>query len=414
LRILHVVSGDLAGGAARGAYWLHKGLIDIGIESSMLTNSGQTFGDQTIFCTSNSPKSKLANMIFRKLDGISAAIYPNRNRVIFSTGFVGMNIRNREEFQGADIVHLHWINDGFVNIKHLRNVKKPIIWTMRDMWPMTGGCHYSLSCSKFKHGCGTCDQLRSNTSYDLSRAVLSRKKKYLPKNMTLVGISSWLSDQARESSIFRDFDIRTIPNNIDTNEFFVVDKSTARKVLGIETTKKIVLVGAQNITDFYKGFDKFIEATKLLNKEEYMLLFFGRFDSSAAKSLGLDFINLGFLYDAVSLRLAYSAADVFVAPSLMDAFGKTLVESMACGTPVVCFDATGPKDIIVHKVTGYKSRPFDYEDLARGIGWVAEHKNSALLSSASRERAVSNFDCRVIARQYAELYKDIIGVEEKI
>ena len=124
--------------------------------------------------------------------------------------------------------------------------------------------------------------------------------------------------------------------------------------------------------------------------------------------------HLGFLSDTLSLRLLYAAADVFVAPSLMDAFGKTLAEAMACGTPVVCFDATGPKDIVEHRVTGYKATPFDPADLAAGIQWVLDlprEWHDALRRDA-RERAVKRFDSRVIAGQYKALYEEMLEADD--
>ncbi len=133
-------------------------------------------------------------------------------------------------------------------------------------------------------------------------------------------------------------------------------------------------------------------------------------DESIIKESGFDYKSLGFLHDTISLRLAYSASDVFVAPSLMDAFGKTLAESMACGTPVVCFDATGPRDIVDHKVNGYKASPYMAEDLAAGIDCVLsdENRHKELCINAM-EKAVACFDIKKVARQYAALYREVLG-----
>jgi glycosyltransferase involved in cell wall biosynthesis len=131
-------------------------------------------------------------------------------------------------------------------------------------------------------------------------------------------------------------------------------------------------------------------------------------DSEAASQCGLEYKNYGFIHDTVTPRLLYSAADVFVAPSLMDAFGKTLVESMGCGTPVVCFDATGPKDIIDHKINGYKATPYDPDDLKKGIEWVAHTDQYEQLSKKAREKAVSVFDSKHIAEQYHRIYDQLL------
>lgn len=409
MKILHIVAGDLSGGAARGAYWLHRGLIGLGVDSKILTNSKDTLGDSTVSSIVASKKEKLCNLIRSQLDSLPTILYSRRKRVIFSTSFVGYNFTDHPLYNWADVIHLHWINGGFVNIKHLSKVKKPIVWTMRDMWPMTGGCHYGMGCENYKSGCGKCKQLDSACRYDLSWLVAKRKQKHLPNGMKIVGISRWLSEKAGESKVFQGFDIRTIHNNISVNEFFPVDKAVAKKVLGIDTPKKIILTGAQSLKEFYKGFDRFMEAINKLNKSKYFLAFFGKLDDEVVKSIGFEYKNFGFLHDTVSLRLIYSSADVFVAPSLMDAFGKTLAESMACGTPVVCFDATGPKDIVDHQQNGYLAKPFEPDDLAKGIMWVLEdEERRKRLSKNARQKVEENFDIRIIAQKYKELYLKLL------
>ena len=378
MKILHIVSGDLNGGAARGAYWLHSGLKELNIDSKIFTNSKITLGDNSVVTINNSKKRKAINIIRGQLDNLFPLFYRKRKKIIFSSSFFGVDFTKTNEYKEADIVHLHWINGSFVNIKHLGKIEKSIVWTMRDMWPMTGGCHYAMECDKYKTGCGNCEQLNSHSSYDLSKFILNRKKKYLPKDMKIVGISHWLSDEAKKSELFKDYDVRTISNNIDSKEFFPVDKDIARKILGIKSSKKIILVGSTNLKDFYKGFDKYLEAIKQLDKEKYFLCFFGNVDKNVVSDLGFEYKSFGYLNDNISLRLIYSCANVFVAPSLMDAFGKTIAESMGCGTPVVCFDATGPKDIVTHKVDGYKVESF------------------------------KSGDSVVVAKKYIELYEEIL------
>jgi len=409
LKIIHLVSGELNSGAARGAYWLHRGLKNIGVESKLLTNSFDTLGDSDVESVADTFKNKIRSKIRSHLDGLPAKMYRRRKNVIFSTGLWGKEFFRSDLIGGADIVHLHWINAGFVNLKYLSRIKKPIVWTMRDMWPMTGGCHYTMGCDQYESGCGKCPQLASRCSLDLSKIVLSRKKKYLPKSMKIVGISSWLSECARRSSLFRDFDVRTISNNIDCSEFLPVEKNTARDILGIDRNVNVVLTGATSLKAFYKGFDKFLGALDFLPKENLHLVFFGRTDADALKEIKLPFTCLGFLYDTVALRIAYSAADLFVAPSIMDAFGKTIAESMACGTPVVCFDATGPKDIVDHKKNGFRAKPFDPEDLARGIEWILSGSDRyGELSKNARAKVLNMFDIDVIARKYKKLYSEIV------
>jgi Glycosyltransferase len=245
--------------------------------------------------------------------------------------------------------------------------------------------------------------------YDLSHYIVNRKQRNFPKNMTMVGISNWLSNKARESTILSDYDIRTIYNNIDCNSFFPVNKTHARKILGIETEKKVILCGAQNINDFYKGFEKYLTSLSLLNKDQFLLLFFGKLKKSTVNNIGFEYIDFGFLYDTISLRLLYSAADVFVAPSLMEAFGKTIAEAMACGTPVVCFDSGGQGEIVEHKQDGYKAIAFDAIDLSNGIKWIVEHPNPNVLAQKARDKIKLNYDVKVIVKKYQELYDEILS-----
>ena len=183
MKILHIVADDLTSGAARGAYWLHLGLRELGIITKIFTNSKITFGDKNVITTTKSKKDEAFNMIRGHLDDLIIILYPKSKRIIFSSGLFGIDFTKTKEYEEADIIHLHWINHGFVNIKHLSKIDKPIVWTIRDTWPMTGGCHVSdfLECDHYKSGCGNCKQLNSNRSFDLTKFILNRKKKYLPK-----------------------------------------------------------------------------------------------------------------------------------------------------------------------------------------------------------------------------------------
>lgn len=408
MKILHIIAGDLSGGAAKGAYNLHKALIASG-ESSHIYNNTLSKNDDAVSVSINSNKKRVLELLKRKMEALALKFYPKRIDRIFSMGFVGFDFIKTNEYKNADIIHLHWINGSFVNMKTLANIDKPIVWTIRDMWPLTGGCHYSLDCTRYTANCGGCPQLGSNTDYDLSRIILKRKMKYLPHNLTAVGISSWVSEILNKSTLFKNKRVVQINNCIDTKDFFPIEKAKAREVLGIKTDKKILLMGANSVTDFYKGFDKCIESLKKLDTEKYFLLFFGNLDESCVIDLGFEYKSMGYISDVISLRLIYSSATIFIAPSIMEAFGKTLIESMACKTPVVCFNATGPKDIVTHKFDGYKAKPFCTTSLANGIEWVVHNDNYEELCERARGKVVTEFDSVVVAKQYIHLYKDVLN-----
>ncbi|MGH1406895.1 MAG: glycosyltransferase family 4 protein [Rhodomicrobiaceae bacterium] len=404
MKILHLVAGELNGGAARGAYWLHQALCKKGVVSKILTNGRETLSDPTVISLTQTPNQKLKQILINQLGSLPTKLYKKRKHQIFSTGFEGVNFLKNPAYQEADIIHLHWVNS-LVNMRSLLKIDKPIIWTIRDMWPMTGGCHYSIDCNRYINNCGQCPQLGSKKTYDLSSLILSNKQKSIPNTLQAVGISSWVSECAKKSLIFKENSVTTISNNINTEHFFPINKTLSCEALCIKTNKPIVLIGAQNITDYYKGFYLFVDSLKYL--DNFHFVFFGKTDKTLLDQLNIEYTNLGFLSDYISMRLAYSAADIFVAPSRMDAFGKTIAEAMACKTPVVCFDATGPKDIVKHKQTGYRATPFNPEDLARGIKWVSNcSKNEySILCKNARQQVLENFDSSVIAEKYIHLYK---------
>ena len=409
MKVLHLFSGELSGGAARGAYWLHKAQREIGIDSRVLMNGREANGDASVTSLGQKPLKRVQMALLARLGNAPVHLYRKRQPRIFNTGFAGHDFTRLPEYRQADLIHLHWIN-GLVAMRALRRVKKPVVWTMRDMWPLTGGCHYAMDCDRYKLGCGQCPQLGSDSAWDLTRLVLANKRSSLPKQLRVVGISDWLTKCASRSRVFERFHVQTISNNVDTRSFYPTPPEIARQALGLPVGKQIIVVGAQRVTDFYKGFDRFLEAMRDVQCDDVHVLTFGRDAGPGLTGLNVSHTRLGFLSDIFSLRLVYAAADVFVAPSLMDAFGKTLAEAMACGTPVVCFDATGPKDIVEHRVTGYKAAPFEPADLAKGIQWVLSlprERHDALRRDA-RERAVKRFDSRVIAAQYKALYEEML------
>lgn len=412
MNILHLVAGDLTGGAARGAYWLHKGLISQRVTSTLLISGRSSEIDSNVICLSDSKLGRLKTLIRSQFDPLILKFYKKHSGNIFSTGYMGFDFTKTQHYKDADIIHLHWVNAGLINIKHLKNVEKPIIWTLRDMWPLTGGCHYSLDCENYKTSCGMCPQLGSHKKNDLSHFVQKRKLKYLPNSLTAVGISNWLTNEAKKSSVFKYHNCFTIFNNIDVDSFRAISKDTARQVLGVKTDKKIVLCGSTNLKDFYKGFRKYLDALEHLDKTKIFLAFFGNMESSLTSligELGFEFKSFGYLNDNISLNLVYSAADVFIAPSIQEAFGKTLAEAQCSGTPVVCFDATGPKDLVDHKETGYKAEPFNPKKLARGINWVLNAPNYSSLCQNARDKVLREFDSRVVAKKYIELYQQVIS-----
>ncbi len=408
MNVLHIVGASMQGGAAKATYRIHKSLKKIGIKSKILVYESQ-LGDKDVITIPKTIKNRLFYIVRQLLECLIFKFYPKRKSVVLHTGLFGFDVTVLDEYKKADIINLHWINANFLSIKSLGKFDKPIVWTMHNVWPITGVCDHPIDCTNYKRGCGNCEQLGSNSNYDLSKLIFNKKKRLIPDHTKLVGVSSWLSQIAKESHLFKSFDIRTIANTIDSDDFFPINKSVAKKILNIKTNKKVISVGSTKLTDLYKGFNKFIESLNELDKDKYFLCFFGKVDdNSLYDGFGFEYKDFGYLHDNISLRLLYSASNVFVAPSTAESWGQTFAESMACGTPVVCFDATGQKDIVDHKVNGYRAIPYEAKDLANGIEWVINSPNYDDLCKNAINKITKAFNNEIIANQYLELYKSLL------
>lgn len=406
--VLHLVSGDFSSGAARGAYTLHKSLLSIGVDSNFVLSGFSSRSD--VLSISKTPRLKALRFFQQLLDSLPVRLYRNRKKVIFSPGLVGFDITTLDAYKDADVIHLHWINSGFISLRKIKQIKKPIIWTIRDMWPMTGGCHIAkaFNCNNYLKSCGNCPQLSSNSRFDLSRLIFEFKRSMIPASIELVGLSNWICDEVKKSPLLKNNRVTYIPNAIDSISFSPVNKKEARKILGVKTEKKIILVGAYSLDDFNKGFDLFLQSINHLNPKDYYISIFGELDEKLIAGKGFEYKIFGRQYDEISLKLIYSHANVFVAPSLMESFGKTLAESMACGTPVVCFGATGQLDIVDHQTNGYLANPYNPKDLAKGIEWLSSSDRYKKIRQSAIRKIRKNFNQTEIAKLYSNLYTRLL------
>ena len=408
MRVLHVIAGTLDGGAAKGAISLHEAMLKEKVQSRILTNADNSQGLKQVETTRKGALGNIKTKMFSFADRAPKFIYPLKKQLIFSTGLSGFDLRKFDSFKSADIIHLHWVNSGFVSMKYLPKFGKPIVWTLRDMWPMTGGCHYSLKCQRYKSQCGKCPQLKSNRANDISRIIFNNKKEHFPSNMEIVATSNWIKQCASESSLMRHHKISTIHNGIHTNQFFSMQKPNAKRQLRIPENAKVLLFGAQYIDEQYKGFEFFLKAIPKLQCSNIFILLFGRFIHLKQKQFNFPHQHFGFVDTVHRLRLLYSAADVYVAPSIAEAFGKTTVEAQACGTPVVCFDDFGQKDIVAHMRSGYRAKVMDIDDLSFGIDWVIGNKiRHKILCEEARKRAVKKFDISLTTQKYLKVYESL-------
>ena len=277
MKILIVNTHDIQGGAARAAYRLHNALQCEGINSQMLVQS-KTSDDPTVL----GPRTRLqkARSIYRPiLDALPVNHYKNKIKTHFSPAWLpSSSMVEKINTSDVDLVHLHWIGDGMMRIEDIANIKKPIVWSLHDMWAFTGGCHYDFECGKFTTHCGACPVLGSKKRYDLSYSIFNRKAKTFAKipNINIVGISRWLACCAKNSAILAEKCIVNLPNPIDTHTFRPLDRETARDLLNLPLNKKLILFGAANATrDPRKGFAELSKAMNKLKSGNVELVVFG-------------------------------------------------------------------------------------------------------------------------------------------
>ena len=273
------------------------------------------------------------------------------------------------------------------------------------MWPFTGGCHHSFNCDKYRLNCGSCPVLASNRKQDLSSFVLRKKIKYLSVlPIQWVAISNWMRTRASSSAILKNKPISVIFSGIDCSVYKLNDKNKARVFFNLPSDKKIILIGAGNIRDEYKGFKYVLKSLNKIEKD-YLVVTFGA-GTIFEEEIPQKSINLGYIDNEKKLAKLYNSADVFLAPSIAEAFGKTFAEAQACGLPVICFDETGPADIIEHIRTGYLAEFKDQKDLLKGIQFCL---NASFNRSYIGRRAKKLFDVDQIIKQYIKNYHSLIN-----
>ncbi|WP_201352085.1 glycosyltransferase family 4 protein [Hydrogenimonas urashimensis] len=416
MKVLHINLLDKSGGAAKAAYRLHKGLLEAGVKSEMLVQLKE--GDDY---TVDGPQGKIERFfaILRPtLDQMPLLLYGKRENVLFSPSFLlSRKMLKKIRSKKPDIVHLHWICGGTLRLEELAEIEQPIVWTLHDMWPFTGGCHYSGDCDRFLDGCGRCPKLGSTKNGDLSRRVFRRKAKIYKRvqnRLTIVGLSHWIGNLSQKSILLGDIPHVHLPNPIDTTLYKPIDRHVARALWQLPENKQLILFGAVSATeDPRKGFNELRKALSLVYKKtkDVELVVFG--SGKPERGDGFDFKvhYVGHLHDDAALVSLYNAVDVMVVSSIQEAFGQTASEAMSCGTPVVAFESTGLPDIVNHKEDGYLAKPYDVKDLADGIGWVLENEDYTLLRINARKKILKKFGSKKVTKQYIDLYRNVMRAE---
>lgn len=415
-RIVHVSASEINGGAARGAYRLHQARKKMGDDSRMFVLNQETDDASTVrYQPQPGIRPRLSRMLRKEFLQRVQLPYretkpPGCEHFRDDRSPYGSEIWS--QLPAADVINLHWVSD-FIDYQGFFPLaaETSLVWTLHDMNPFTGGCHYDLACGRFQDGCGACPQLGSARLQDLSRAVLQRKTRALGhlsnKRVRIVAGSRWLASEARKSTLLSRFDIRTIHYGIDTQSFHPRDRAALRTSLHIPLSSFVVLFAADHVHNRRKGFSLLLEALQLISPgREIHLLSVG--NGSSPTDLPFPHIQLGYLTSDDMLSMFYSAGDCFVIPSLQEVFGLTALEAMACETPIVGFSTGGIPEMVRSGENGLLAPTGDVVSLARKIEWMIDHPAEAgAMGKAGRAMAEKEFTIEHQAQSYGQLYAEL-------
>jgi len=404
---------DTTGGAARAAFRLHQALTLSGVQSRMIV--AQKKSDLvTVEGNKHGKIGKVLSLVRPSLGDYLMRLQKTPNENLHSMAMWPSGLVDDLNQSDADVLNLHWINNEYLSIREIAQLRKPLVWTLHDMWAFSGAEHYStdIESVRWREGYRADNRPAGHGGIDIDRWVWGRKLKAWQRPIHIITPSRWLAACAKASLLMHDWPVAAIPNPLDTRQYKPWPKEHARALLGLPTTTNLVLFGAiGGINDPRKGWGLLKPALESLaaQKFEVECVIFGQSEPVNPPRLGLPLHWMGHLNDDVALALLYSAADVLVLPSRQENLPQSGTEAQACGCPVVAFNCSGLPDVVVHGETGYLAEPYDVEDLAKGIFWVLEDsERHARLCEAARVRALRLWSPEVVVPQYMRVYEAAI------
>lgn len=418
MRVLLVNTSERSGGAAVAAHRLMEALNNNGVKARMLVRDKQT-DDINVSAVGGRLWGQWLFLWERWC--IFCHLHFNRRHLFeVDTASMGFDITHTREFREADVIHLHWVNQGMLSLAVIRKILrsgKPVVWTMHDAWPATAICHLTLGCQQFKSNCKRCKYLPNGGSdSDLSARVWRRKQRMLAAgNVHFVACSRWLQGEAKVSALLREQRVDAIPNPIDTRVFHPQDKAAARQQNNLPVNKRIILFASQRATNPNKGMSYLVEACRLLVKSQPSMAndtcvaILGGHAEEVEGLLPFETIAVGYVSDERRLVSLYSAADVFVLPSLSENLPNTIMEAMACGVPCVGFRVGGIAEMIDHRQNGYVAEYRNAADLAEGLRWTLTEADPAELKSNALKKVYTCYSQQSVAMKYIEIYNQAVS-----
>lgn len=403
MKILHINQHDIEGGAAKAAYRLHAGLIKAGHESRLLVDHQRVSEKEIDSIANGQPWWPIVSKSIHLTERLLSLQYliPRPNQ-----------IETHLWTKQADVIHLHNIHGSYFSLNQLIQLssQKPVVWTFHDMWPLTGHCSYSYECNRWKTGCGECPILKDYPPLLCDTTALHwhvKKKIYQKCHIELAVPSGWLYQIAKESPLLGQFPMSIIPYGLDTDVFRPIEQAKARQMLKLPLDMPLIAFGAVELDDPRKGGKYFIEAIQKLQQEAQhrfgVIIFGGGFYSD--KLLDAKVWHFGKVKNEDELAQIYSAANIFVNTSIADNLPNTIIESTACGTPVVTFKTGGVSDIVDHMKTGYLTDPKEVSQLADGIkAFLTDPEFQKKVSTECRKKALNQFSSTLHAERYSRIY----------
>ncbi len=431
MKVLHVLANENSGGASKACFRLHQALLANGIDSSILMLNKPPIGlknayhyypyfetkSQKFFSRVKYKFEKLLktghSYFVQKHRSIQARILKQKEKglEVFTFPISNWDITTHPIYNEANIIHLHWVSSGFIDYKtYFRNNKKPILWTLHDMNPFTGGCHFSGTCDRYLIDCEQCPEL-TNTQYpNYSNFIFGYKEDALRNlnNLTIICPSQWLKNCSEKSSLFKKFKHSVIPYPVD-EKVFNIHNSESLSVELEPSVKKRLLFSAYNLSNRRKGLNLLIDALKKYESlsDQIELVIVGK--SNPELNLeGYTVHNLGFIENDKKLSGIYRMCDVYIMPTIADNLPNTVIESLMCGTPVIGFNVGGMCDMVKNNKNGFLIDDFSSLSLYNTIKHFLNQSELASRDEISKNMT-SRYSYDEIVKQHSKIYNQVIN-----
>lgn len=415
MKVLHLVLRD-DGGVGRAAIRNHHALRDIGVDSVVALGTGTESPPEHIFSMQHPAQRwwmQWAPALHRRALRVrygSAAIHLRTSRV---PGLIASTIRRHN----PDVIQLHGVFDGLVSARQVASFPVPVVWTLHDMLPFSPGYHYRGDMMDLpkEHGPLFDDHWPAATKR-LATRIFQHKLSCLgtPKG-AVTAPSAWLADEARESEIFRNWEVSHIHHAFPKESWPAADPVSAKAAFRLAHDSRCLLFGAEGASAPRKGADLFLQALRRLSASldpsitsKIVLLVFGASEGMDWQAGDIQIRHLGRINDTSVLAQAYSAADVFVCPSREDNSPNTVVEALACGTPTIAFHQGGLPDLIEDGRNGFLVPPYDIEAMAKALERAIHHP-SFLPRSEIQSNIFALSDPASRAADYQRIYQQVIA-----